>query len=109
MTEKMPSSTRFGSRPSAFRMRRYSSSLSPCSATISGVMRGASRTSMRAAPSEPRRLILDVVPQELFGREDEHLRAAVDEVGEGAALGRPALLADPPQVLADRLHRGLGP
>src|SRR6185437_2092503 len=47
MTEKMPSSTRFGSRPSAFRIRLYSSSLRPCSATISGVMRLASRTSMR--------------------------------------------------------------
>src|SRR5690349_20242140 len=49
MTENMPSSTRFGSRPSAFRMRLYSSSERPCSATISGVMAGASRTSMRGA------------------------------------------------------------
>src|SRR6476659_2171733 len=48
MTEKMPSSTRLGSRPSAFRIRSYSSGLSPCSATSSGVMRGASRTSIPA-------------------------------------------------------------
>ena len=47
MTEKMPSSTRFGSRPRAFRMRSYSSGARPCSATIWGVMRGASITSMR--------------------------------------------------------------
>src|SRR5512139_1143558 len=38
MTEKMPSSTRFGSRPSAWRTRAYSSSESPWAATISGVI-----------------------------------------------------------------------
>src|SRR4028118_405654 len=38
MTEKMPSSVRFGSRPIAWRTRSYSSGERPCSATISGVM-----------------------------------------------------------------------
>ena len=37
MTEKMPSSVRFGSRPSSSTSRRYSSGLMPCSATICGV------------------------------------------------------------------------
>src|SRR6478752_2456734 len=41
ITEKMPSSVRFGSRPSADRTRSYSSGERPCSATISGVMAGA--------------------------------------------------------------------
>src|SRR5438132_1651146 len=49
MTEKMPSSSKFGSRPRALRMRSYSSGARPCSAIISGVMRGASRTS-RGSP-----------------------------------------------------------
>src|SRR4028119_1096627 len=41
ITEKMPSSTMFGSRPSAFRIRLYSSSERPCWATVSGgVMAG---------------------------------------------------------------------
>src|SRR3546814_3474110 len=35
MTEKMPSSTRLGSRPSACSTRAYSSGLSPCDSTIS--------------------------------------------------------------------------
>src|SRR5256885_9711028 len=37
MTEKMPSSVMFGSRPRIFWMRAYSSAVTPCSATISGV------------------------------------------------------------------------
>src|SRR3954470_22841322 len=38
MTEKMPSSVRFGSRPRAWRTRSYSSGERPCSATMSGVI-----------------------------------------------------------------------
>src|SRR6187402_1110299 len=38
MTEKMPSSTRLGSRPIAFRTCSYSSALRPCCSTISGVI-----------------------------------------------------------------------
>src|SRR5205085_2369570 len=38
MTEKMPSSVMFGSRPMACRTRSYSSGEKPCSATICGVM-----------------------------------------------------------------------
>src|SRR5688500_19064401 len=38
ITEKMPSSTRLGSRPMAFRTCSYSSALRPCWATISGVI-----------------------------------------------------------------------
>src|SRR5690606_39115300 len=38
MTEKMPSSTRLGSRPMAFRTCSYSSALRPCCSTISGVI-----------------------------------------------------------------------
>src|ERR1044072_5727677 len=40
MTEKMPSSVRLGSRPRAWRTRSYSSGERPCSAPVSGVMRG---------------------------------------------------------------------
>src|SRR5688500_18391984 len=38
MTEKMPSSTRLGSRPIALRTCSYSSALRPCCSTISGVI-----------------------------------------------------------------------
>src|SRR5688500_9488750 len=38
ITEKMPSSVRLGSRPSAWSTRAYSSGERPCSATVSGVM-----------------------------------------------------------------------
>src|SRR3954466_12669603 len=38
MTEKMPSSVMFGSRPSACSTLSYSSGEKPCSATILGVM-----------------------------------------------------------------------
>src|SRR5688500_2200581 len=38
ITEKMPSSTRLGSRPSAWRTRSYSSGLRPCASTISEVI-----------------------------------------------------------------------
>src|SRR3972149_6727139 len=38
MTEKMPSSVRLGLRPRILRRRAYSAPLSPCSATISGVI-----------------------------------------------------------------------
>src|SRR6185312_16542622 len=38
ITEKMPSSTKEGSRPIKVRMRSYSASDSPCSRTISGVI-----------------------------------------------------------------------
>src|SRR5262245_21308937 len=40
MAEKMPSSVSVGSRPIRSRVRWYSSGVSPCSATSSGVMRG---------------------------------------------------------------------
>src|SRR3546814_14855201 len=54
MTEKMPSSTRFGSRPSADRTRSYSCGESPCSATISGVMAGAVWVMARHVPARAR-------------------------------------------------------
>src|SRR3954468_9952645 len=38
MTEKMPSSVRFGARPMMRLQRAYSSGVSPCSAMISGVI-----------------------------------------------------------------------
>src|SRR5262245_42978415 len=41
MTEKMPSSVRFGSRPMMERMSWYSSAVRPCSAMMLGVMPGA--------------------------------------------------------------------
>src|SRR5215469_13723379 len=41
MTEKMPSSVRLGARPMIFRIRSYSSAVSPCSATMSGVIAGS--------------------------------------------------------------------
>ena len=41
MTEKMPSSVKFGSRPRIFRMRSYSSGVRPCFAISSGVMGGS--------------------------------------------------------------------
>src|SRR5580704_10961444 len=43
MAEKMPSSVNVGTRPMSLRMRSYSSGLSPCSATSSGVMAGSLR------------------------------------------------------------------
>src|SRR5207248_5510326 len=43
MAEKIPSSTRFGSRPSAERMRAYSSGERPCAATIASVMAAIGR------------------------------------------------------------------
>src|ERR1700750_1706611 len=39
--EKMPSSVKLGSRPISFRMRSYSSGLSPWAATSSGVILGS--------------------------------------------------------------------
>src|SRR3984957_4791493 len=42
IAEKMPSSVNVGTRPMSSRMRAYSSGLSPCSATSSGVMAGSS-------------------------------------------------------------------
>src|SRR5262245_895844 len=41
MTEKIPSSVRFGSRPMMERMSWYSSAVRPCSAMMFGVMAGA--------------------------------------------------------------------
>src|SRR4051794_29001087 len=41
MTEKMPSSVKFGSRPRIFLMRSNSSGVRPCFATISGVTDGS--------------------------------------------------------------------
>src|SRR5262245_26479095 len=41
MAEKMPSSVKLGARPMSAMMRWYSSGLSPCSATRSGVMSGS--------------------------------------------------------------------
>ena len=43
IAEKMPSSVKLGVRPISLRMRWYSSGLSPCSATSSGVMLGSFR------------------------------------------------------------------
>ena len=43
IAEKMPSSVKLGVRPISSRMRWYSSGLSPCSATSSGVMLGSLR------------------------------------------------------------------
>ena len=40
----------------------------------------------------------NVVTGELVAREDEGLRAPVDEVGEGRTLGRPAFVADAPEL-----------
>src|SRR4029077_19210286 len=41
MTEKIPSSVKFGSRPRIFLMRSNSSGVRPCSATSSGVTVGS--------------------------------------------------------------------
>src|SRR6185369_15219 len=41
IAEKMPSSVKVGSRPISFRMRSYSSGLSPWAATSSGVILGS--------------------------------------------------------------------
>src|SRR5918911_4366344 len=41
IAEKMPSSVKLGSRPISFRMRSYSSGLSPWAATSSGVILGS--------------------------------------------------------------------
>src|SRR3982751_1448193 len=41
MTEKMPSSVKFGSRPRILRMRSYSSGVMPCLATRAGVTVGS--------------------------------------------------------------------
>src|SRR3954464_9329303 len=41
ITEKMPSSVKFGSRPRIVLMRSYSSGVRPCLATSSGVMAGS--------------------------------------------------------------------
>src|SRR3974390_2366085 len=41
IAEKMPSSVKLGSRPISFRMRSYSSGLSPWAATSSGVIFGS--------------------------------------------------------------------
>src|SRR6185437_9676886 len=41
IAEKIPSSVTLGSRPISLRMRSYSSGLSPCSATSSGVTLGS--------------------------------------------------------------------
>src|SRR5436190_16806994 len=41
MTEKIPSSVKFGSRPRIFLIRLNSSGVSPCFATISGVTSGS--------------------------------------------------------------------
>src|SRR5512140_2354130 len=49
MTENTPSSVRFGSRPRCCWMRAYSSGLSPCCATISGVIFSLMRARMIAA------------------------------------------------------------
>src|SRR4029077_20320790 len=43
IAEKMPSSVNVGTRPMSLRIRAYSSGLSPCSATSSGVMAGSLR------------------------------------------------------------------
>src|SRR6185312_13004733 len=61
-----------------------------------------------AAPSRRRGPSLDVVPQELLGGENERLRAAVEIIGERTALGRPAFVADAPEIFGDLLHRHLG-
>src|SRR5689334_20727529 len=107
MTEKMPSSTRFGSRPRAFRMRAYSSSLSPCSAMICGVIVGASATSMRL-PNGGNPTSLDIVPREFLAGEDEGQRPTVAEVRETGAFGRPGFVSDAPEIVADAVHPGLG-
>src|SRR5258707_15656549 len=44
MTEKIPSSVKFGSRPRIFLIRPNSSGVRPCSATISGVTFGSEST-----------------------------------------------------------------
>src|SRR3954470_4351025 len=41
MTEKIPSSVKFGSRPRILRMRSYSSGVMPCLATRAGVTVGS--------------------------------------------------------------------
>src|SRR5215471_13734361 len=41
IAEKIPSSVKLGARPRSFRMRLYSSGLSPCSAINSGEMAGS--------------------------------------------------------------------
>src|SRR2546425_1091921 len=50
MAEKIPSSTRLGSRPRALWMRAYSSCERPCAATICGVMAAMGRATYQTAP-----------------------------------------------------------
>src|SRR5262245_2941541 len=52
MTEKMPSSVRFGSRPMMERMSWYSSAVRPCSAMMFGVMAGHVEAGAAGVPPE---------------------------------------------------------
>src|SRR4051812_36771515 len=104
ITEKMPSSTRLGARPSAWSTRSYSSVDRPCSATISGVIsvmrRGDSECAAqlqkkrrlqnkRAGGSLRRPSIVDIVRSDVAGlralRAGEGDRLAGGGAGDGVA------------------------
>src|SRR5687768_6378925 len=61
MTEKMPSSTRLGSRPMALRTCSYSSALRPCCSTISGVILDMARP--LSAQADSSQLVASVDPR----------------------------------------------
>src|SRR6478736_6257312 len=98
MTEKMPSSTRLGSRPMALRTCSYSSALRPCCATSSGVIwdmaAGHSDGMGVALVPHPRRATLDPRSQgrqtTRHGRDSpRHRRDELRAGAEGARGGRP--------------------
>src|SRR6516165_7814773 len=85
MTEKMPSSVRLGARPMIFWIRSYSSALSPCSTTTSGVIAGSAPIGLPVGGLFTPRL----------SSQDSDSREGLDDALEhGAAIGGAMQLLD---------------
>src|SRR6516164_5909023 len=63
IAEKIPSSVKLGGRPRSFRIRSYSSGLSPCSAISSGVMAGSFEVTAVSDWASASRRYLEMIDQ----------------------------------------------
>src|SRR5450755_342073 len=112
MTEKMPSSSRFGSRPRCLQMSTYSAAVSPCCAMTSGecTIGDSSASEQRSEDGPP----IEVAEQGLrvalrVGHQPQHVARRIHHPGDGGggtigvvirvAKGHLPLAFEPPAAL----------